>query len=184
MENSKGKILLIDDDTGFLAETEGVLREAGYEAATCPSSREALAAVKNYQPDCLILDIKMPHLDGQDLLLFMKRRYPALPVIISTGVSSIDERYLFKSGAAEILKKPFSADVLFAAIDSTISQDDEETPLVLHGFNFREIHEEVTRKIIVKALSESNFNVSLAARLLHISRQCLLRYIKRLQITY
>ena len=184
MEARKAKILLIDDDKNFLEETRQLLEEAGYEGRVCPDSRKGLEEVQQYSPDCIILDMNMPALDGQDLLLLLHRKYPELPVIMCSGLSNMDERYLLKSGAMEVLQKPFSHQHLFAAIEQAIDRKDEATPVVLKGFKLRDIRDMVLRKVIVKALTRTNFNITHSAGLLGISRQCLLRYIKRLQISY
>lgn len=184
MTPTKARILIVDDDTEFLRETHALLSEQGYETLTCPESRKALSMIEERRPSCVLLDLRMPALDGQDLLLLIRRKHPDLPVIICTGISNVDERYLLKSGASDVLQKPFSYTTLFSTIEQATSQEDEMTPVVLKGFNLRDIRDSVLSKIIVKALARTNFNVTKAAGLLGVSRQCLLRYIKRLQISY
>lgn len=180
--DAKAKIFIVDDDESFLRETKALLEEGGYPCMTCSDSTKALSAIESFTPDCVILDINMPFLDGQDLLLLIRRRYPDLPVIVCTAIPNVDERYLLKSGASDILRKPFDHTVLFNTLDEAISKKDEVTPMVLRGFNLRENQNTVLRKTIVRALSHTNFNHTHSAALLGISRQCLLRYIKRLHI--
>lgn len=184
MENTKVKIMVVDDDVDFLEEIRLTLMEGGYEVVTCQNSSSALSTIYENKPRCLLLDVRMPALDGQDLLLLIRRKYPDLPVIICTGLTNIDTHYLLKSGASDVLHKPFSHSALVQAIEQVVSGEGESMPMMIQGFNLREIRDSVLRKVIVRALSRSNFNVTHTASLLGISRQCLLRYIKHLQIAY
>lgn len=184
MDKSKIKIMIVDDDKSYLEEIESTLKEEGYETLVCQDSSRTLSTIQESRPRLVLLDVRMPALDGQDLLLLIRRKYPDLPVIICTGLTHIDSHYLLKSGASEVLLKPFSHTALLGAIEQAVSGEGESIPMVLHGFNLKEIRDSVLRKVIVRGLSRSNFNVTHTATLLGISRQCLLRYIKRLQITY
>ena len=180
----KGKIFLVDDDSDFLQETSELLSEVGYTTETCQDPHLALEGIKSFQPDCVLLDMRMPSLDGQDLLLLIRRRHPDLAVIICSGVGELDARYLLKCGATDVLQKPFLHTTLFDAIDQAVLQREELTPVVLKGYNLRQIRDTILRKVIIKALTRADFNITHTASLMGISRQCLLRYIKRLQISY
>ena len=61
---TKRKIFILDDDEHFLADTKLLLEEAGYEVFTCSKSTQALRALRDFKPDCLILDIRMPLFDA------------------------------------------------------------------------------------------------------------------------
>ncbi len=184
MTDVKARILIIDDDESFLKETGELLKEANYESRGCPDPRQALSIIQEYKPDCVITDFCMPALDGQDLLLLMRKKFPGLPVIICSGMPEMDERHLLKAGATDVVQKPFSHSAFFAAIDQALSQKEEVTPVVIKGFNLREIRATVLRKVIIKALARTDFNITHSAALLGVSRQCLLRYIKQLRIAY
>lgn len=184
MGTEKRKILVVDDDRSFLEEISGLLNDEGYEVNTCAESGKALSMVDSYKPHCVIMDYSMPALDGQDLLLLIQRKHAELPVIMCTGVIDINTSYLLKSGAREVLQKPFSDTALLNSIEQAVSEGGDSIPIQIKGFNLREIRDTVLRKVIVKALSRTNFNITHSASLLGISRQCLLRYIKRLQISY
>src|SRR5262245_14562599 len=122
MENLKAKILMIDDDESFLHETGELLREMSYDMRGCNDPRQALGAIQEYKPDCVIVDFCMPGLDGQDLLLLMRRKFPDLPVIVCSGMPEMDQRHLLKSGATDVIQKPFSHSAFFAAIEQALSQ--------------------------------------------------------------
>lgn len=184
MGDIKARILMIDDDENFLHETQELLKEAGYETRGCGDPRQALSVIQEYKPDCIIVDFCMPGLDGQDLLLLMHRKFPDLPVIVCSGMPEMDHRHLLKAGATEVMQKPFSHNAFFSAIEQALSQKEEIMPVVVKGFNLREIRNTVLRKVIIKALSRTDFNITHSAALLGVSRQCLLRYIKQLRIVY
>ncbi len=181
---TKAKILMIDDDESFLQETGELFKEGGYESRGCKDPHRALEAVQEYKPDCIMVDFCMPGMDGHDLLLLMRRKFPAVPIIICSGMPAMDHRHLLKAGAADVIQKPFSHSTLFNIIEQALSQKEEMTPVMVKGFNLREIRNTVLRKVIIKALAKTDFNITHSASLLGVSRQCLLRYIKQLHIAY
>lgn len=116
------KILLLDDDSGFLAETEQVLAEAGYEVATCQKPVKSFALIRSFRPDCMLLDIHMPLFDGRDLLPWLRRQWPLLPIVVITAVQDVSLSDFMRHNVFCILKKPFSLEMLFQAIEDSIFQ--------------------------------------------------------------
>ena len=68
MNERKTKLLVIDDEPDLLAELKPLLERSGYEVATAIDGVDGLRKVETWQPDLLILDVMMPHLDGRELL--------------------------------------------------------------------------------------------------------------------
>ncbi|MBI3317171.1 MAG: response regulator [Candidatus Omnitrophica bacterium] len=184
MKEPKKTVLLIDDDIDFLESTEDTLQEAGFRIRGCSDPTKALLTIQELHPDCVILDILMPGLDGEDLLLMIRGKYAELPILVCSGAPHVDVPALLKSGASEVLRKPFTETALLTALDQMISDEKEAVSLVVKGFNLYDIRTTVTRKVIIKALAKTHFNLPKAALLLGIAQKRLQRYIKQLKISF
>jgi sigma-B regulation protein RsbU (phosphoserine phosphatase) len=108
------RILVVDDDSGMLRAVERVLNEDHQVAAT-RFSRDALTLAHEFQPDLAIVDIRMPNVDGFELMAQLKARFPRLDVILMTGsVDDLDEKLVraIRSAAFYFIQKPFDREVL------------------------------------------------------------------------
>src|SRR5687768_12140657 len=115
------KILIVDDDTYLLELCQTALRTAGYvNVKTTPDPRGVLAQFVEYEPDLLILDVMMPHLDGLQLLQLLQSSVPgglAVPVLVMTAFSTPYVRHIaLAKGAVDVLAKPFSCPELVLRI--------------------------------------------------------------------
>jgi two-component system response regulator ChvI len=105
-------VAVIDDDHDILDLVETILEMEGHQVVTFDSGRTALDSLRAKSPDLVILDIKMPEMDGIELLrqLRLKSR---VPVIFLTGkLDEVDELLALKHGADDFIRKPFSQRVL------------------------------------------------------------------------
>lgn len=179
------QILVVDDDKDFLEAIADILKSAGYDAMTCRDPLKAVGLLEgNASFRCVVLDFRMPGLDGQDLLRLVHTKFPQVPVIICSGYLDGRESFLVREGAFATLAKPFDHQVLCDTIQRALSKSEELTPIYIEGFDLREARKTITRKLIIKALTQTEFNISRTALLLGISRQYLIRYMKRCQINY
>ena len=116
----KGRILLVDDNTGFSAMVAAHLEKAGYAAATAGDGVSGLAAVRRLKPDVVVLDIMMPEMDGLEVLKAL-RRESAVPVLFLTGRHGDMSQVLgFKLGADDYVTKPVCAEALSARIEAIL----------------------------------------------------------------
>jgi DNA-binding response OmpR family regulator len=108
---AKMKILVIDDEPANVALLEGILADNGYtRVQTVTDSRLAMEACKTFQPDLVMLDLMMPHVDGFAILdmLHSDAGELFLPVIVLTADASEDTKLrALQSGATDFLLKPF-----------------------------------------------------------------------------
>lgn len=79
------RILLVDDDEALLVTTAAVLAQEGYEVRTARDGFEALAVLRGGVPDVLVSDLKMPNMSGFELLSIVRKRFPAISVIVLSG---------------------------------------------------------------------------------------------------
>ncbi len=135
-------IALVDDDQHILTSVSIAFEAEGYRTQTYTDGATALVGLQKTPPDIAILDIKMPHMDGMELLRRL-RQHSDLPVIFLTSKDDeIDELFGLRMGADDYIRKPFSQRVLMERVrvalrraqsqESAIS-DEPETPIIEHG---------------------------------------------------
>src|ERR1700741_3497760 len=106
------KITLVDDDENIVASVSLALESHGHQVKACYDGASGLTALENDPPDLAILDVKMPRMDGMEVLRRL-RRPSDLPVIILTSKDEeIDEILGFNLGADDYIHKPFSQRLL------------------------------------------------------------------------
>ncbi|RJP79218.1 MAG: response regulator [Desulfobacteraceae bacterium] len=115
--HKKIKVLMVDDEIKFRETTQKILDRKGFQTILAADGKEALEKLKD-NPDVVILDIKMPGMDGHVVLKEIKKQKPALPVIMLTGhgaLPSAEEAYI--SGAFDYLAKPCDIELLTDRIE-------------------------------------------------------------------
>lgn len=119
MERTKARILVVDDDQLILALFKATLEEQGHTVVTAGTSAEGIRCVKQLDFDLVFLDLKMPEIDGAEVLRQMRSVKPNLPVTIITGYpdSEIMQRAL-KQGPFGVMTKPFGNSDIIAAVHS------------------------------------------------------------------
>ena len=114
----KGQLLLVDDNEEFLDSTRDVLDNEGYEIVTATSGEEALEMAGSQTFDVILMDIKMPGMNGVESFIEMKRRNPKVKVIMVTAYSVEDlMRQALDEGVFAVLSKPLDMDRLFRTIE-------------------------------------------------------------------
>ncbi|MBW1728475.1 MAG: response regulator [Deltaproteobacteria bacterium] len=103
----KMKMMLVDDEERFLSTTKKLLEKKGYDVVTALSGAEALEKIRIQNIHVVILDVKMPGMDGIAALKEIKRQFPLIEVIMLTGHATIESAVKgLKSGAIDYLTKP------------------------------------------------------------------------------
>ncbi len=117
-------IALVDDDQNILTSVSMALEAEGYRVQCYSDSVEALKAISSNPPDIAVLDIKMPRLDGMELLTRL-RRDKDLPVIFLTSLADeTDEALGLRMGADDYITKPFSLRLLTERIRAVLRRAD------------------------------------------------------------
>ena len=111
------KVLLVDDEEEFVETLAERMRSRGMDVATCGSGVDALQLVDDEDFDVVVLDLKMPGIDGLDALKRIKRRRPDIQVVLLTGYATVEKGVeAIKEGALEFLEKPVDLSSLTDAI--------------------------------------------------------------------
>ena len=120
---SKGKILVIDDEDIVLKSCHRALTPEGYDVNTAKSGVEGLKMLENELFNVALIDVKMPDMDGMEVLKKIKERWPDVVVIIITGYSAIASAVSsIKLGAFDYIEKPFTPDGLLSAIKKALGR--------------------------------------------------------------
>jgi two-component system response regulator ChvI len=118
--DSMSNIALVDDDKNILASVSMLLEQEGYHVRTYSDGAAALTALTTQPPDLAILDIKMPRMDGLELLRRL-RQAQDLPVIFLTSKDEeIDELMGLNAGADDYIRKPFSQRLLLERVRAVL----------------------------------------------------------------
>ena len=129
-QKKKKKVLLVDDDVDFLEMHSAVLEHKGYQVITAQSSSECIEKLEKIQPDIVILDVMMEHLDsGFKATRKIKEKYADLPIVLLTSIGSQiglefsdNEDVLKATGADILLDKPVSPKIFIDAIEKLTSK--------------------------------------------------------------
>ncbi|MBU0985863.1 MAG: response regulator [Proteobacteria bacterium] len=109
----KMKMMLVDDEERFLSSTAKLLSKKGINAITAASGAEAIEKLKHQTIHVVILDVKMPGMDGNETLIEIKRLFPMVEVVMLTGHATVESAVDgLKSGATDYLMKPIGIDDL------------------------------------------------------------------------
>jgi DNA-binding NtrC family response regulator len=119
-------ILIVDDEPSIRKVLGAHLRRDGYDVTAAASGVEAIEILQEEGADLVITDLRMPGMDGLELLRWVKQSYPGLPVIMLTAHGTVDSAVeALKRGAQDFLTKPFDQDELRLVILKALAQEEK-----------------------------------------------------------
>lgn len=114
-------ILIVEDDNDISNMLKELLQQNGYRTAQAFSGTEALFYIERELPDALILDLMLPGMNGEELLLKLKQEHPEVAVIISSAKDEIKTRVeLLRAGADDYIVKPFDVEEILARLEAVL----------------------------------------------------------------
>jgi len=121
----QGRVLVVEDDSDTLGMLSATIRKIGFTPLVAANGYEALAMARRYRPDLILLDLRLPGMDGYEALTHLKRDAvtQTIPIVtISAHVSDIEQerKRLIALGAASFLPKPFSIEELLTEVESAL----------------------------------------------------------------
>jgi two-component system, LuxR family, response regulator FixJ len=125
--NIDSTVFIVDDDQAVRRSLEMLLTASGMCVKTYASCEEFLAQYDPVQPGCLILDMRLPGMDGMELLSVLSQRERSVPAIIVTGHGDVPMTVeAFKRGAVDFIQKPYREQELLAAIKKAIAKSEAD----------------------------------------------------------
>ena len=122
-DSSCPRVLIVEDDAGLCESLAAALRELSFEVETAPDGLQAVQKIKESVYDILLTDLRLPGLNGEEVLRQAKALYPDLIVMVSTGYGDLRNAVnMMKLGAADYIQKPFLKDELIVRIEKAIEQ--------------------------------------------------------------
>ncbi|HET97774.1 MAG TPA: sigma-54-dependent Fis family transcriptional regulator [Desulfurivibrio alkaliphilus] len=117
------KILVVDDEQNMRVALYEALSRGGYEVTVAENGRMALDLLAKAEPDLVITDIRMPEMDGIEMLRRIKELHPALPVVIITGYATVETAVeAMKRGAVDYILKPFPVEVIEETVKKVLRE--------------------------------------------------------------
>ena len=135
-------VFIVDDDVSVRESLEAFVADRGWLPETFASAQAFLARPRPRSPSCLLLDVRLPDLNGLEVQERLGGERKEMPIIFITGYGDIPMTVrAMKAGAAEFLTKPFNDDALFSAIRSALERSREslEEQLSLHALRKRHL---------------------------------------------
>ncbi len=131
MEKTQKKILLVDDEANVRTVFSDILKKESYLVKEAKDGPEAIKAIDEETFDLALVDLRMPRMDGIEVLENIKKRKPEIPVIVYTGYGSITSAVeAMRKGAFDYLNKPFSPQQLKSNIKKALEGAGEEKSAV------------------------------------------------------
>ena len=122
------KILIVDDDKGICESLEELLRVEEYQADSASSGEIALEALAGEKYDLVLLDIRMPGIDGVEVMHEIRKYHPDTRIIIITGYGSLESAIeAIRSGAQDYMLKPYTAEDILLSISRALSEKESRT---------------------------------------------------------
>jgi len=157
---AKSHIFFVDDEPKIREVVGETLKEGGFKVSCFANGIDCLRRLTSQKCDLLITDVKMPEMDGMELLKQVKSISPWLPVLLITGYGDIPTALrAVRAGAANFIEKPLQRDSLLLAIRSVLQQGILRDPLLGESLT-------KTQMKILRLLLDGNTNKE-TAKLLH-----------------
>jgi two-component system response regulator FixJ len=122
-------ICVVDDDASVADSTRYLLHSFGLQSKTFASAREFLSCRSVEKVACLILDIRMPEMDGLELQHRLVETNQRVPIVFVTAhANHIEEKRAMEGGAVAVLRKPVSERLLFEAIQAALGRSESVVP--------------------------------------------------------
>jgi len=155
----KERILIVDDETLILDMVASYVGHIGFEAVTAKNGREALERLRNEPFTILITDIKMPEMDGFELMKTVRAEFPDIHIIAMTGHGvSYTFTDVVESGATDYVAKPFSLDEMRAKLNRVVRERGLIRDLKQKSVELEKVNEDLKRLDNLKSIFVSSLS--------------------------
>lgn len=183
----KIKVLMVDDEEQFRTTTSKILSRRGYETTVAGSGEEALEILEQSHHDVVILDIKMPGIDGHEALARIKKINPDVQVIMLTGHGGLESaKQSLRHGAFDYLKKPCEIDLLdskikdaYGAVQKDVKVEKKAGDIMIPVEDYTTIDADRTIKEGIEALKRSYESPVSTSRIMETGHRSILVFDKK-----
>jgi two-component system response regulator RegA len=170
------RVLVVDDDEVFRTRLCRALAQRNWEASAAGSGEEALAVARERSPDLALVDLRMPGMDGLDVVEGLREVSSSMTIIVLTGYGSIPTTIsAMKKGADYYLSKPADADQILAAYEKLQAPENVAADALAEVPSLARVEWEHMQRVI----ADCGGNISQAARALGIHRRSLQRKLSK-----
>jgi DNA-binding NtrC family response regulator len=173
-------MLIVDDEPRLLRVLRLGLPEHGFNVLTASNGQEALKVLFDKHVDIVVTDVRMPVLDGVELIYEMERLGIKVPVVVTTAYADVDTAVkTLKHGACDYIRKPFSIDELVQSVTHVMQKVSADQASGVLDFDLQSQVDTKEKEAIQKALKAALGVKAEAARLLGISERNLWYKLKK-----
>src|SRR6476661_10127330 len=156
----KSRILVIDDEAAIRESLRMTLEYEGYECVLAATGQEGLTLAEREAPDLVLLDVKMPGMDGLEVLDRLRGMNEALPVIVVSGHGTISTAVeATKKGAFDFIEKPFASERVLVSLRNALDQrrlrDENRSLKKVVELRHQMVGESPTLKAVMAAVSRA-----------------------------
>lgn len=126
MDNSLGKVLIVDDDENISEVIKLYLDSSGYSTKVCSDGKEAEDGFLEYKPDIVLLDIMLPKIDGVDVLKWIRKEFNTPVIMLTAKGETFDKVLALELGADDYIVKPFEPKELIARVKAVLRRTSME----------------------------------------------------------
>jgi len=191
MNSREETVFIVDDDDAFRESLRWLIESVGLQVETYASGNEFLAAYEEGKHGCLILDVRMPGINGLDLQSDLCKRFPDLPIIVVTGHGDVPMAVrAMKAGAMEFIEKPFNDQMLLESIENALGEEArirkskayrDDICARLGTLTPRE-HEVMKRVVIGKSNRDIGEELNISAKTVEVHRSRVMEKMKAVSI--
>jgi two-component system nitrogen regulation response regulator GlnG len=128
--NAQPSVWIVDDDASIRWVLDKALSDAGWRTTVFDNAGDVLRQVQSKNPDVIITDIRMPGIDGLELLQYLSERTPSLPVIVMTAHTDLENALsAYQAGAFEYLPKPFDLNEAVSLLNRALEKHSQTPPV-------------------------------------------------------
>lgn len=161
-------ILIVEDDNDINQMLRDLLIAHQYEVKQAFSGTEALMLIEQLQPQAVILDLMLPGMNGEELLIHIKEHYPDIVVLIASAKEDVKTKVnLLRSGAEDFISKPFDTEELLARLEVVLRRNGKDS--------FRKEEKDKSKENILKykdiVMEPENFKVMVAGEEVKLTKR-------------
>ncbi|MDO9124618.1 MAG: response regulator, partial [Deltaproteobacteria bacterium] len=153
-------VLLMEDEMNVAKGLEMVMREEGYEVDLVDTGQGALDKFRASEFDLLVADLRLPDMDGMDVVQHVREKRPRTNVVIITGYPSVSSAVqAVRMGVSDYLRKPFTEDEFKTAVKSALKEKEKESmeELIVETQKERLIQKEEVIRVLERAYQNGEF---------------------------